>query len=75
MRKLVIKKLRPIDLSITKVVCTVFIDGILLLLVILIPAHWCRKHKIDDPAPKGFTGLMHMFIMNIYDESYKALLG
>ena len=38
------KEVRPIDLSITKVVCTVFIDGILLLLVILIPAHWCRKH-------------------------------
>jgi len=69
------KEVRPIDLSITKVVCTVFIDGILLLLVILIPAHWCRKHKIDDSAPKGFTGLMHMFIMNIYDEVIKPCLG
>ena len=44
-------------------------------MVILIPAHWCRKHKIDDPAPKGFTGLMHMFIMNIYDEVIKPCLG
>jgi len=69
------KEVRPIDISLTKAACTVFIDGILLLLVILIPARWCRKHKADDPAPKGFTGLMHMFIMNIHDDVIKPCLG
>ena len=47
----------------------------MLLLCVLIPARWCSKHKIDDPAPKGFTGLMHMFIMNIYNEVIKACMG
>lgn len=63
------KEVLPIlDLSITKTVMVLFIDAIILLLLILIPARWCKKHKINDPAPKGLTGLMHMFVMNIYDE-------
>lgn len=69
------KELRPIDISITKTVCTLFIDAIVLLLVILIPARWCKKHKPQDKAPKGFTGLMHMFIMSVYDEVLKPTLG
>ncbi len=69
------KEVRPLDLSITKTVCVLFIDAIILLLCILIPARWCRKHKIDDPAPKGFTGLMHMFVMYIYDDIIKPTLG
>jgi len=63
------------DISITKQVCVVFIDALILLLCILIPARWCKKHKIDDEAPKGFTGLMHMFIMSVYDDLIKSTLG
>lgn len=63
------------DISITKQVCVLFIDAILLLLCILIPARWCRKHKVSDPAPQGFTGLMHMFIMSIYNDLVKSVLG
>ena len=55
----------PLDISITKTTCVLFIDAIILLLCVLIPASWCKKHKIDDPAPKGFVGLMHMFIMSV----------
>ena len=70
-------ELKPVafDLSITKQVCVLFIDAIILLLCILIPARWCKTHKVDDPAPKGFTGLMHMFIMSIYDDLIKSTLG
>jgi len=68
-------EVRPMDISITKTVCVLFIDGILLLVCILIPARWCRKHKPDDPAPKGFTGLMHMFVMYIYTDVIKSALG
>ncbi len=66
---------RPVDLSITKTVMVLFIDAILLLLCILIPARWCKKHKVDDPAPKGFVGFMHMFVMYIYDDIIKSTLG
>ncbi|SET30099.1 F0F1 ATP synthase subunit A [Prevotella sp. kh1p2] len=69
------KEVRPFDISITKTVVVLFIDAIILLLCILIPARWCRKHKVDDPAPKGFTGLMHMFVMNVYDDIIKPTLG
>ena len=69
------QEVRPLDLSITKTVCVLFIDAIILLLCVLIPARWCKKHKPEDPAPKGFVGLMHMFIMSVYDDVVKATLG
>lgn len=67
--------IRPLDLSITKTVCVLFINAILLLICVLVPAHWCKKHKVDDPAPKGFTGLMHMFIMSVYNDIVVACMG
>lgn len=69
------QEVRPFDISITKTVAVLFIDAILLLLCVLLPARWCKKHKVDDPAPKGFTGLMHMFVMYVYDEVVKPSLG
>ena len=69
------KEVRPLDISITKTVCVLFIDAILLLLYVLIPARWCKSTKVDDPAPKGFTGFMHMFIMYVYNDIIKASLG
>lgn len=69
------EEIRPLDISVTKTVLVLFIDAFILLLCVLIPATWCRKHKIDDPAPKGFTGLMHMFIMYVYDDVIKPCMG
>ncbi len=69
------QEVRPIDISITKTVAVLFIDAIILLICVLIPARWCRKHKVDDPEPKGFTGFMNMFIMYIYDDVVKSSLG
>lgn len=69
------QEVRPIDISITKTVMVLFIDAFLLLLCVLIPARWCKKHKIDDPAPKGFTGFMHMFIMYVYHDIIESILG
>lgn len=68
-------EVRPFDISITKTVVVLFIDAILLLICILIPARWCKKHRPEDPAPKGFTGLMTMFVMYIYEDVIKATLG
>lgn len=70
------KEVRPtIDISITKTVVVLFIDSAILLLCILLPARWCRRHNVDDPAPKGFTGLIHMFVMYVYDDIIKAVMG
>ncbi|MCD8210211.1 MAG: F0F1 ATP synthase subunit A, partial [Prevotella sp.] len=59
----------------TKTVMVLFIDAILLLLCVLLPARWCKKHKVDDPAPKGFIAFMNMFIMYIYNDIVKSTLG
>ena len=69
------QEVRPFDISITKTVAVLFIDAIILLLCVLIPARWCRRHKIDDPAPKGFVGFMNMFITYVYDDVVKPTLG
>lgn len=69
------QEVKPLDISITKTVCVLFINAILLLVCILVPANWCRKHKVDDPAPKGFTGLVHMFVMSVYNDVVKSTLG
>lgn len=69
------EEVRPLDISITKTVVVMVINAILLLLCIIIPARWCKRHKPEDPAPGGFTGLMIMFVMYIYNEVVKPALG
>lgn len=64
-----------IDISITKTTLVLFINAILLVLCILSAANWCKKHKVDDPAPKGFVGLIHMFVMTVYNDMIKQPLG
>lgn len=65
----------PFDISITKTVAVMFIDVILLLLCILIPARWYRHHKASDPAPKGFTGLIEMLVTYVNDEIIAPAIG
>ena len=68
-------EVRPFDISITISVVVLFINAIVLLLCILIPANWCKKHRPDDPAPRGFVGLMNMFILSVYEDVIVASLG
>ncbi len=65
----------PLDLSITKTVATMFIDVVLLLLAVLVPARWYRRHKASDPAPKGFTGFMEMLVTYVEDNIIKPGVG
>lgn len=69
------EEVKPLDISITKTVCILLINAILLLICVLVPARWCKKHKVDDEAPSGFTGLMHMFVMYVYNDIIKVGLG
>lgn len=66
---------RPFDISITKTVATMFIDAVLLLLCVLLPARWYKRHKASDPAPKGFTGFIEMLVMYVLDEIIKPGVG
>jgi len=65
----------PLDISITKTVAVMFINVIILLCCILIPARWYRRHKASDPAPKGFTGFIEMLVMYVVDEIIKPGVG
>lgn len=65
----------PIDISITKTVAVMFINVVLLLCCILIPARWYRRHKVSDPAPGGFTGFVEMMVMYVVDEIIKPGVG
>ncbi len=68
-------EVRPLDLSITKQVCVLFINCIIVLLCVLLPARWYKKRKASDAAPKGFTGFMEMFIMYVVDDMIKPSVG
>ena len=66
---------RPIDLSITKAVAQIWIVVALLLAVFLTCARWYKKADEKSPAPKGFVGLMEMFVMYIHDDLIKPAVG
>ena len=66
---------RPFDISITKTVATMFISVIVLLLCILLPARWYRRHKASDEAPGGFTGFIEMLVMYVVDDIIKPGVG
>lgn len=68
-------EIRPFDISITKTVAVMFIDAALLLLCILIPARWYRRHKASDPAPGGFTGLVEMLVSYVEESIVKPGVG
>lgn len=69
------KEVLPFDISITKTVTVLFINSVLLLLCILLPARWYRRHKSSDPAPGGFTGLIEMLIAWVEDNVVKPGVG
>jgi len=66
---------RPFDISMTKTVIVLFIDVIILLLFILIPARWYKNRKPSDEAPKGFVGFVEMLVMYVVDEIIKPGVG
>lgn len=64
---------RPFDISITKVACSLIINSLLLILIIMLVVRSYNKKGIA--APTGFVGFMEMFIMNINDEVIKPCIG
>ena len=66
---------RPLDLSITKTVAQIWIVVIVLIAVFLSCAHWYKGKDERSEAPRGFVGMMEMFVMTIYDDVIKASIG
>lgn len=67
--------LKPFDISITKNVLGLFVNCLVLLLVILLPARWYRKHDALKEVPKGFTGAIEMLIDSLLTDIIKPCVG
>lgn len=66
---------RPFDMSITKNVLGLMIDGLLLVVLILLCARWYRKHDVLKETPTGIAALLEPVIMMINDDVIKDAVG
>ncbi len=64
-----------LDISITKTVAVMFVNAIILILCILLPARWYKNRKPSDEAPKGFVGFVEMLVMYVVDDIIKPSIG
>lgn len=69
------EEVRPLDISITKITLSLFINSAILLIIILSVAHWYRRREQGALAPGGFIGFMEMFIMMVHDDVIKSCVG
>ena len=66
---------RPLDISITKNVCGLIIDSVLLVVLILLCARWYRRHNVLKEAPTGLAGLLEPVIVTIENDVIKDAVG
>ena len=66
---------RPFDISITKNVCGLIIDSVILVVLILLCARWYRKHDVLKEAPTGLAALLEPVIMTIENDVIKDAVG
>lgn len=66
---------RPMDLSITKNVVQIWIVVLLMAFIFIGSAHWYKGRKASDKAPRGFVGLVEMFVMSINDDLIRPSVG
>ena len=66
---------RPLDISITKNVCSLILSSILLVTLILLTARWYKRHNVMKEAPRGLPGLMEMLIPMVTDDIIKEGVG
>ncbi|MBR5906176.1 MAG: F0F1 ATP synthase subunit A [Bacteroidales bacterium] len=66
---------RPLDISITKNVCGLIIDSVLLVVLILLCARWYRRHNVLKEAPTGLAGLLEPVIVTIEQDVIKDAVG
>lgn len=69
------REVRPIDISITKNVVEIWIVAGLMLSIFLGCARWYKNRDAKDSAPKGFVGLIEMFVMMVHDDIIKPSVG
>lgn len=66
---------RPYDFSITKDVLQIWIVVLLMVAIFVGSARWYKGKKAYDKAPRGFVGLVEMFVMSILNDLIKPSVG
>lgn len=66
---------RPWDFSITKDVVQIWIVVLVMAFVFIGSARWYKDKKPSDKAPKGFVGLVEMFVMSINEDLIRPSVG
>ena len=69
------RRVRPLDLSVTKNVAGLLINSILLVLLVLFTARWYRRHDARKEVPTGVPGLMEMVVTMVEDDIAKDCIG
>ncbi|MBE6308810.1 MAG: F0F1 ATP synthase subunit A [Bacteroidales bacterium] len=67
---------RPLlDISITKNVLAIFLNGALLCIIMLLTSRWYRKRGDSNAAPRGFVGAMEAIVTMVIDDVIKPNIG
>lgn len=66
---------RPLDISITKNVCGLMFNAVLLVFLVLFTARWYRKHDALEESPTGLAGVMEMLVTMVEDDIIKDCVG
>ncbi len=67
---------RPLlDISITKNVLAIFLNGALLCIIMLLTSRWYRKRGDNNAAPRGFVGAMEAIVTMVIDDVIKPNVG
>lgn len=67
------EEVRPLDFSLTKNVCGLFLSCAVLLTIVLSAANWYKKHP--NQVPKGFIGMVEAVVVYIQDDVIKNSIG
>ena len=68
-------EVRPFDISITKNVLAMIINGIILVWIILGCARWYKKNPVKNGAPKGGVGMIESVVLMVYNDVIKGCIG
>lgn len=67
---------RPLlDVSITKNVLAIFLNGALLCIIMLLTSRWYRKRGDSNAVPRGFVGAMEAIVTMVIDDVIKPNVG
>lgn len=68
------EEVRPIDLSFTKNAFAIVLNSLIMIVIFLSVARWYKRHP-KHAVPRGFVGLMELFVMNIEEEVVRKCIG